>query len=583
MKNVLGINCYLHDSSAALIQDGRIAFAAEEERFSRIKKDARFPKLAIRAALEHGGIEFGDLDAVAFGWNRGGVTPLHTLRSTLTGKLPFSMRYAADSLLSCVLEIYRGNGQRNLETHFGRPPRLFHIDHHDAHAWSTYALSGFDEALVIVLDGRGAFQATSMYLGQGGRLRPIKTIAYPNSLGSFYEAFTDLLGFQRHEDEWKVMGLAAYGQPTYDLGDALRLCPGGYRVNSHLVCGDRWRDLNRMVQRYGPRRVPELRITDADQNFAASVQRALEQAIFAVVADGIRRTGCRRICLAGGVAMNSKANGNLLASGLVEDLFVQPAATDDGTALGAALAVYAAVGASVPRYRLTEVYLGPEFSNAEIGTVLDTYRLRSTYCEDVEAVVAGLLAEGHIVGWFQGRMEFGPRALGNRSILADPRRAEMKDRLNACVKFRKGWRPFAPSCLAEAAGDYFEGCTGAPFMVLTFTVRPEKQRQIPAVTHADQTARVQTVTQEANPRYWRLLKAFEQRTGVPVLMNTSFNLRGEPIVCTPKDAIRTFYSSGLEFLVMGNYVLAKNPAWQPVRRGDLGFFAVQEACAVATI
>jgi carbamoyltransferase len=261
--------------------------------------------------------------------------------------------------------------------------------------------------------------------------------------------------------------------------------------------------------------------------------------------------------------MNSKANGRLLATGLVDSVFVQPAATDDGTAIGAAFGAYRAMGRPVPRYHLTDVYLGPEHTDDEISQVLDTYKLRGTYVPNVEEVTAKLLADGHIVGWFQGRMEFGPRALGNRSILADPRRAEMKDRVNECVKFREGWRPFAPSCLAEAASDYFEGCTDAPYMILTFDVRPEKRGVIPAVTHADNTARVQTVTQEANPRYWRLIREFATLTGVPVIMNTSFNLRGEPIVCTPKDAIRTFYSSGLDFLVLGQYVVAKDPAWQP--------------------
>jgi carbamoyltransferase len=262
--------------------------------------------------------------------------------------------------------------------------------------------------------------------------------------------------------------------------------------------------------------------------------------------------------------MNSKANGRLLASELVDDVFVQPAATDDGTAVGAALAAYASLGQPMPRYRLRDVYLGPEFSGHELEAVLRTCKLSATRVPDVERQVARLLAEGNIVGWFQGRMEFGPRALGNRSILADARQPEMKDRVNECVKFREGWRPFAPSCLEEAASDYFEGCRDAAFMTLTFNVPGTRRAEIPAVTHADNTARVQTVNRDSNPRYWTLINEFAKLTGTPVIMNTSFNLRGEPIVCTPQDAIRTFYSSGLDFLVLGDFVIAKDRAYTTV-------------------
>lgn len=299
--------------------------------------------------------------------------------------------------------------------------------------------------------------------------------------------------------------------------------------------------------------------------------------MFALVREGVRLTGSRNLCLAGGVAMNSKANGRVLASGLVDHVFVQPAATDDGTAIGAALGVYAARGQAVPRRQMRDAYLGPAFTDDAIEQTLRTYKMPIVRVSNIARETARLLADGFIIGWFQGRMEFGPRALGSRSILADPRRAEMKDRVNACVKFREGWRPFAPSCLAEAASDYFEGCRDAPFMILTFGVRPEKRTEIPAVTHADNTARVQTVSRETSPIYWELIHEFALLTGVPVLMNTSFNLRGEPIVCTPSDAIRTFYSSGLDVLVLGSFIVAKDPAWQPVSR-----VATDRAAVLAT-
>ncbi|HEY3062360.1 MAG TPA: carbamoyltransferase C-terminal domain-containing protein [Chloroflexota bacterium] len=565
MSYVLGINSYLHDASAALIKDGRVIFATEEERLSRLKKDARFPQLSIRAALNHAQIGFEDLDAIAFGWNPGGQTPAHTLKQVLTGKLPFSTKHVAAGILTIGRELYQQNGKRSLERAFGplqNKPVVF-VDHHESHAWSAYALSGFEESLVLVMDGRGASQATTLYHARGDQMIPVKVFKYPNSLGAFYEAYTDLLGFERGADEWKVMGLAAYGTPTYNLDDALKITPGGYQLNAELVCGTWFNDLSRMIAKYGPKRNPEVEITDEMRNLAASVQHQLEQAVFAIVREGVRLTGCRNLSLAGGVAMNSKANGRLLATGIVDDIFVQPAATDDGAAIGAAISAHKVIGAPIPRYRMTDAYLGPQFSNDEIASVVKTYKLPAHHVDNVEEISAGLLAEGKILGWFQGRMEFGPRALGNRSILADPRTIEMRDRVNECVKFREGWRPFAPSTLAEAAPEYFEGCTDAPFMILTFDVVPEKRSVIAAVTHADNTARVQTVTEDANPRYHKLISEFGKRTGVPVVMNTSFNLKGEPIVCAPKDAVRTFYSSGLDFLVLGNYILAKDPTWKP--------------------
>jgi carbamoyltransferase len=559
-RHILGINCYLHDTSAALLEDGKVVFAATEERFSRIKKDRSFPRLAIQAALAHAGIRFQDLDAVAFGWNRPGVTPLYTMRAALRGHIRPSRGYTAMQLLAAAREVHSGNGMRALERSFGPIPRekVYYIDHHESHAWSAYALSGLDDTLVIVMDGRGADAGTTIYHGKNGRLKRLQTYKWPNSLGVFYESFTDLLGFERHNDEWKVMGLAAYGAPTYDLSPYLSTTPDGYRVNGRVLCGEDFNDISYLEERFGPRRNPEEQITDDDRNLAASVQHATEQAIFSVVRHGLRLTGARSLCLAGGVAMNSKANGRLLASGLIDRIFVQPAATDDGAALGAALGVYAARRQPVPRSTLDDVYLGPQFADDDIAAVLAAYKLPARPLANVAAVTADLLAKGQIVGWFQGRMEFGPRALGNRSILADPRTVAMRDRVNECVKFREGWRPFAPSTLAERAVEFFTPVAPSPFMILTFDVLEHQRSMIPAVTHADNTARVQTVRREQNPCYYELIEAFGELTGVPVVMNTSFNLRGEPIVCTPKDAIRTFYSSGLDFLVLGSYLLAKD-------------------------
>jgi carbamoyltransferase len=331
-------------------------------------------------------------------------------------------------------------------------------------------------------------------------------------------------------------------------------------VNARAISGTHPTDIGPLVARFGPRRQPEVRITDDDRNLAASVQKATEEALFALVRVALRTIPSRNLCLAGGVAMNSKANGRLLASGLVERLFIQPAATDDGTAVGAALGAHHALTGTVPRAELASVYLGNSATQEEIEQNLRVYKIPFIRSRHVSRSVARLLDQGHIVGWFQGRMEFGPRALGNRSILADARDPGMKDKVNEVVKFREGWRPFAPSVLLERFADYFEPSIPSPFMILTHTVRPEKRSTIPAVTHVDGTARIQTVERQTNPRYWDLISEFERLTGVAVVMNTSFNLRGEPIVSEPKDAIRTFFSSGLDFLAIGDCIVAKDPA-----------------------
>ena len=569
-SHILGINCHAHDSSAALLRDGEVIFAATEERFSRIKKDRSFPRLTIGAALAHAGIEYGDLQGVAFGWNRPGLGPLNTIRRAVTGELPRTYGWTMEQIFHLASEVRWKGGLSPLRRFFGKTDaeRVHYIDHHESHAWSAYALSSFDESMVLVCDGWGAWQSTTIYHAKGDKLTPVKVFPYPNSLGIFYEAFTDLLGFERQNDEWKVMGLAAYGEPTVDLQGILKVVQGGYQADGNLLSGAAHGDLRRLIEKFGPRRTPEKGITREMQNLAASVQKALEEAMFELVREGVRLTGSRNLSLAGGVAMNSKANGKILASGLIDNIFVQPAATDDGAAIGAALGVYAARGEQMPRFHMEHAYLGPQFDDAEIQEVLRTYKLPVVKVRNVAAETARILASGKIVGWFQGRMEFGPRALGARSILADPRTVEMRDRVNECVKFREGWRPFAPSTMLERSKHYFQPDYPSPFMILTFDVIPEKRKVIPAVTHADNSARVQTVDRRVNPLYWELISEFERLTGVPVIMNTSFNLKGEPIVCAPKDAIRTFYSSGLDFLVMGSHVVAKDATWQPAERSE---------------
>lgn len=555
-----------HDSSVALVEDGKILFAGAEERFSRIKHDGSFPSHALRAALAHAAVSLHDVDGVAFGWNRPGLAQSFSLARTATGHIPFDAWAVGGNFVRLARGLYFGGGKRKLVREFGPlpPGGARYVDHHEAHAWSAYAVSGFDDAAVLVVDGFGATQATSIYDGHDGSLHRRRTFLFPNSLGTFYQAFTHHLGFRPNSDEWKVMGLAAYGSPTVAMNEFIRVSDDDYWVNKNVLRITRRGDAL-LRERFGPRRNPEEGLSEENRNLAASVQKAVEEAIVMLARNAVRLTGRRNLCLAGGVAMNSKANGAIAASGLVDRLFIQPAAADDGTALGAAIACQRRLRPSMPIRRMEHVYLGPAFSTDQVRPVLDGARLDYLQVPNVEAVTARLLATGHVVGWFQGRMEFGPRALGNRSILGDPRDAATRDRVNASVKFREEWRPLAPSCLAEKAGEYFEPEAESPFMILTQTVRAEKRGVIPAVTHVDQTARVQTVQREVNPRYWRLISEFERLTGVPVILNTSFNLRGEPIVCTPQDAISTFRRSGLDFLAIDDFIVPKEAVREGLR------------------
>ena len=435
--------------------------------------------------------------------------------------------------------------------------RMRFVDHHLAHAISAYGFSGFDDSAIVIMDGRGAWEATSIWHGHDGRIEHVLTIPFPNSVGGFYSAFTDYLGFAPNSDEWKVMGLAPYGKPGVNLDAFIDPEATPYRVHSKRLNNGRTGKASGIAEVLGPPRAAESEIDDRHKNIAYAVQDYCERAMMSVVQMALAKTKSRNLCLAGGVALNSKANGKILASGIVEKIFVQPAASDDGVALGAALAPYLDRGGRLPNRAMRHAYFGPAFDDEVIETALKTYKLRYSRMNDPAAKGAELLSQGKILGWFQGRMEFGPRALGSRSILADPRDPEMTAKVNNAVKFREWWRPFAPSMKKETAGDFVESATDSPFMILTAQVRAEKRTVIPAVTHVDGSARPQTVEREVNPLYWRLIDEFDKRTGVPVVMNTSFNLRGEAIVHTPTDAVRTFFSSGMDALLIGSFLVEK--------------------------
>ena len=555
----LGINySQMHDSSACLTRDGETVFAVAEERLTRAKHDARFPVQAIRACLDFACLRPDELDYVCFGWSAPGALFAHDLGCYVRGKRPVSYQNLLNSTRYFLSMRHQRGGQKRFTYHFGGTKAQFlFVDHHLAHAISAYAYSGFDEAAVVVVDGRGAWEASSIWHGRGGRLEHVLTIPWPNSLGLFYAEFTQYLGFQPFSDEWKVMGLAPYGEPCVDLRAFIEPDNHPYNVNARSLFGPDSNPTIGIESLLGAHRAPESEIDDRHKNIAFAVQDACERAMMKLVQTAVEKTQCRNICLAGGVALNSKANGKILASGMVNEIFIQPAAADDGVCLGAALAPYLENGGKLPMHRMRHAYLGPEFTDAEIEKVLQTFKLRYARLDDPGKAAADLLADGKILGWFQGRMEFGPRALGARSILADARDPEMNLKVNNAVKFREWWRPFAPSLLAEVADQYLENATDSPFMILTSPVKPEKRSIIPAVTHVDGSARPQTVEQDVSPLYWRLIKEFGCHTGVPVVMNTSFNLRGEPIVCTPTDAIRTFFSSGMDALIIGNYLVEK--------------------------
>lgn len=555
--NILGISYSLHESAACLVQDGVLKFACAEERLSGQKQDARFPVRAIRASLDFAGLDPADVDHVAIGWSKPGATSRHDLRMMLTGMFPMSRVRLERTFLKWLKDWRHCGGILDYQRAFPSPRGQFHfIDHHLAHALSAYSVSGFDEAAVLVIDGRGANEATTLWHAAKGQIRELERYSYPNSLGVFYAGITQMLGFTPLSDEWKVMGLAAYGQPTFDLNPLIRVQEEAYEVAGRRFFGSTDFDYSGLEPITGARRNGHP-LTQRDKDLARSAQDCCEQAMLALLRRVTHLTGSRKLCLAGGVALNCKANGELLRSGLIDEIYVQPAAGDDGACIGAAFAVYQRLGQPIPSHLVGHSYLGTEHSNDEIESVLKAYKLNYRRVDKPAQVAAKLLSENKLIGWFQGRMEFGPRALGNRSILSDARDERNRDRVNDAVKFRENWRPFAPSVLEERGHVYFQDFRPSPYMILSFWATDEAKAKIPAVVHVDGSCRVQSVTRQSNPLYYELLSEFEKLTGVGVVMNTSFNLKGDAIVESPRDAVQTFFTSGLDYLVIGDFLVTK--------------------------
>jgi len=564
---VLGISCYYHDSGAALVRDGKLIAAGEEERFNRKKHDSDFPKLAVEYCLKEAGITIDQVDYIGFY-----EKPLVKFNRILESILATWPRSYKAWLKAVPLWLtHRLNISSDIQKQLGCDKDILYCQHHLSHAASAFLVSPFEEAAIITADGVGEWTTTAWGVGRGSQMDMMKEMRFPHSVGLLFSAITAYLGFRVNDAEWKVMGLAPYGKPTYvdkfreivDIRDdgsiRLNLDYFAHAYSTTDTINEKWADL------FGqPQNKSESELTEFHRDIAHSGQKIVEEIMVKMATHVHRETGMKNVCIAGGVGLNCVANWRILKESGFKDIFIQPAAGDSGGALGTAFYIYNTVLGNPRNFRMEHACWGPQFSDAQIKETLRQVEATYETVPDENQLVdktARMIADGKVVAWFQGRMEFGPRALGSRSLLADARSERMKDTINAKVKFREAFRPFAPAVLKERAHEYFDMPPGmeAPYMLLVPKVLPDKHAVIPAVTHQDGTGRVQTVTNEQNGLYYRLIKRFGELTGVPVVINTSFNVRGEPIVCTPRDAYNTFVNTGIDVLVMGNYILTEKP------------------------
>jgi carbamoyltransferase len=530
------------NNAACIVVDGQLVAMVEEERLNRIKHAPRMaPKLAMDYCLQQAGVKLDQVDYVAVGFDSAAKAALGNLRSeeSLLSGLNQAALWLRDG------SIY----ERKLPLEGYDRNRVIFVNHHRAHAASSFFASGFPEANILSLDGSGGSESGILAIGRGINIEVLKVISNRGSWGLMYEAVTEKLGFRRHSGEGKVMGLAAYGKP-----DPKGLPFVNWDGDIPVIDVEKRKAFVQSLKL----RQKDDPITEEHENLAATLQDTLERAAARMAEWLHEQSGIRRLCLSGGSALNCSMNGKLARLPWVDEIFVQPAAHDAGTALGAALNVYVEKTGQRPDWRMEHTYWGPEFTNEQIEEALSAFQdLRFYKSADIFAETAKLLADGRIIGWFQGRSEVGPRALGNRSILADPSRPEMKDRVNNQVKHREPWRPFAPSVLEEAVGRYIDQPIPSPFMILAFDTKPEMKAEIAAAIHVDGTCRPQTVSRATNPRYWQLIKRFEELTGIPSVLNTSFNVDSQPIVNTPQEAIDTFVNCGIEVLAIGDFLAWK--------------------------
>lgn len=559
MSVILGVNPGLllgHDPSAAVVVNGMLMAAAEEERFVRIKHGiGNTPLNATRYCLKECNLEASDVDYVALSWDANNVW-----RQSL-----FQIFNRANSLRFILMHIGAGAGKLPpilrkstklwLGEIFEKVPSISYVEHHLAHAAGGFFCSGFRKAAIVTVDGSGENNSTVIWTGEGKTIQKLEEVSNKNSLGFFYATITDFLGFRPFDGEGKTMGLAAYGKHNSRIERKMKsvIDPERgkwYRTHPLVVS-----EVSRLLG-YPRRREQMSPLEQPYGNIAWAAQEALERSLLRVVKDAISRSETSNLVMAGGVALNCKANQRILDSGVARNVFIFPAAGDGGTAEGAALALSAELN-EVSSFRMEHPYYGPQYAEDSIQEILDERKLSYEYHKGMGRVVGELISDGLIVGWFRGRMECGPRALGNRSILADPRDPSMKDIVNLRVKRREYWRPYAPSILEEQAEQYLVNAQESPFMILSFRVPSERIDEIPSVVHVDGTTRPHTVKREVNPEYWEVIKTFERETSVPAILNTSFNLAGDPIVCTPQDALQTFFNCGMDCLALENFLIRK--------------------------
>ncbi len=567
--NILGIGTpFVHDPSAAILVDGKLVAACDEERLIR-KKHAmgHLPIKAIDFCLKKAELKPSDIDVVAFPWSHGAYKEkkreyfMRCLRPRTSHAIKAFIRERArlrgkEDKLNAILD-KTGIPQSKVKKYF--------VEHHLAHASSAYHLSGMKDCAIMSIDGAGEFTSTLFAKSESGKIKKIKEVIWPDSLGLFYSTVTEYLGFEVNDGEYKVMGMAPFGDPSkVDMSHIIRYEDKSFYCNDDYVWVTRSRryDKNKvfskkMVKEWGPPRKGD-GLSEPYIHIAAATQQALEDITVKLMedylGDTLKETG-GKLCFAGGVALNVKLNKRLLEHPLVKELFVQPASNDSGTALGAATYAASLLGEKVEPMK--HAYLGPEYTNDEIKNTLNTYKIPYEYHDDIVEKASELLAKGEIVAWFQGRMEYGPRALGNRSILSNPSVKGISDKINEIIKFREKWRPFCPSILKEYAKDILGTDHPSPYMTFSFTVNEEWRDKIKEVVHVDNTARPQIVDEESNPKFYSLLKSFHKKTDLPVLINTSLNRRGEPMICSPDDALVMFYESGLEYLILGNCLIKK--------------------------
>jgi carbamoyltransferase len=599
--HILGLSAYYHDSAAALLKDGQIVAAAQEERFTRKKHDAGFPRLAIEYCLDEAGVSLADIDAVVF-YDKP-LVKFERLLETYLSYAPNGFRSFLAAMPVWLKEklLLKDTLKRELaelgDCSKKQLPRLLFSEHHKSHAASAFYPSPYKRAAVLCLDGVGEWATTSAWQAEGKSIEPLWEIDFPHSLGLLYSAFTYFTGFKVNSGEYKLMGLAPYGEPKYVqtiLDKLIDLKPDGtFRLDMQYFnyCTGLTMTNSRFDSLFGgPPRKPESPLTDREMDIAASIQKVTEEVVLRLARTLHQETGEKYLCLAGGVALNCVSNGRIEREGPFDAIWIQPAAGDAGGALGAAQIAWHEYF-DQPRQpvdgdSMAGSYLGPGFGRDEILSYLDATGAKYTEHPDTELLpqLAELLADEKVIGWFQGRMEFGPRALGARSIIGDPRSTAMQSMMNLKIKYRESFRPFAPSVLAERVSDYFEQAGPSPYMLIVAPVRQDLRltlsaeqqslfgierlklirSKLPAITHVDYSARVQTVHRDTNPRYHELIRQFEAKTGCAVLVNTSFNVRGEPIVCTPEDAYRCFMRTEMDYLVLGNFLLAKEqqPRWE---------------------